>query len=166
MNEITFSDTAGTKPGTQRRVGAVSLLVAMLIATFAAVGVSSEPASASAFGCNQYGSGLSYNGIGARKGTYCAQISGTGTWVSFVYGQGQVNNALFGTTCNYFITAEFFDSSGRWYETQRTPTRNRCYSAAGFSERININRHMRKGFMCSTLFSNGARQTSVCHSIY
>ncbi len=128
--------------------------------------VTAGPVSASAFGCSTYGPTVIVSGLSLPKGTYCAQISGTGTYVSYVYGQAQVNNALAGTTCNYQMTAEFFDSSGRWYETQASPVRYGCFSAAGASERINFGRYMRPGFMCSTLKSNGVRLTSVCHNIY
>jgi hypothetical protein len=57
------------------------------------------------------------------------------------------------------------DTSGRWHETQSGPVRNSSFSGAGASERIHIARHMTRGFMCSTLRSNGVRLTSVGHNI-
>lgn len=144
-------------------------LIAMLalVATLAGVSVvaAAAPASAGAFGCSLYGPGMTIRGVGVRKGTYCVEINGAGTWVSYVYAQANINNAILGTTCNYRMTAEFFDGNGSWYETLSSPTRYGCFSAAGASERINVGRNMRKGMMCSTLISNGARETSVCHSI-
>lgn len=62
------------------------------------------------------------------------------------------------------MTAEFFDSSGRWYKTYSTPTRYGCSRTGSGS--ISINRSMKRGFMCSTLKQNGGRITSVCHNIY
>lgn len=139
----------------------VTLATALVASVFTAT-----PANAGAFGCSTYGPSVIIRGVSLPKGTYCVQISGTGTYVNYVYGQAQVNNALAGTTCNYQMTAEFFDSAGRWYETKASPVRYSCFSAAGASERINIGRYMKRGFMCSTLKSNGARLTSVCHNIY
>ncbi len=135
------------------------LFAALAIAAFATL--PSNPAHASAFGCN------GWKGVPTPWGTlsansYCASLNGTGTYVSSVSGSFTVN---FGTVCNYNITAEFFDSNGNWYYTKQTPVRYRCDWGTVSTGSIAIGTNMRRGSMCSTLKQNGARLTSVCHSI-
>jgi hypothetical protein len=90
---------------------------------------------------------------------YCVLLSGSGTYVSYVKG----NFALTGAISNWSITAEFFDTSGRWYQTYSSPIH---YGTAVTNwDTISIGRWMRPGLMCSTLKSNGNRINSVCHSI-
>lgn len=143
----------------------VAAVAAAATLALGGLAITASPADASAFGCSGYGPSIIYQGVRFPKGTYCVHLVGQGRFVDHVYGQAHVNNALFGTTCNWNITAEFFDQNGNWYETINGPFHATCFRAAGASDRINVRRYMRTGFMCSTLKSNGVRQTSVCHSI-
>lgn len=156
---------APTYPLIARNRVVAALAATAFVSAGALFGGSVPGAQASAFGCSGYGPTFIYHGAKFPKGTYCVQISGTGTYVNYVYGQAQVNNAVFGTTCNWNITAEFFNTRGQWYKTINGPVRNSCFSAAGASYTIPVRARMQPGLMCSTLKSNGARQTSVCHSI-
>jgi hypothetical protein len=153
---------ANTGKHTKRTAGVFATLAMALLATVTAVGVSSQPAAASAFGCSYF------RPISTPWGTpsvnsYCATIDGSGTWVNYVSGSFTTN---VGTLCNYNITAEFFDSNGRWYMTRATPIKYRCDWGTNFVGRITINQNVQRGFMCSTLKQNGSRVTSVCHNIY
>jgi hypothetical protein len=94
------------------------------------------------------------------KGLYCVNIDGSGTHVKWV---GGAFNSI-GNVCNWSITAEFFDSSGRWYQTLSSPIRYGCSHASNAV--IWVNAYKKRGFMCSTLKTNGLRITSVCHNIY
>lgn len=161
VGETGTSTSAETNPR-GRRAGALALLLAIFISTLAVVGASGQTAGASAFGCSQY------RPIGTPWGTpsvnsYCARLDGSGTWVNYVSGSFTSNA---GNLCNYNITAEFFDSAGRWYMTRATPVRYGCWWGTQHAGTIWINQNVRKGYMCSTLKTNGARVTSVCHNIY
>lgn len=144
----------------------VSLAMATVIAAVALSGIalvgSSTPASASAFGCSGFRAiGTPWGSAAANS--YCVNLDGSGTYVRNVSGSFTAN---VGTVCNYNITAEFFDSSGRWYMTRSTPTTYNCVWGTKFAGRIQVNQHVKRGSMCSTLKQNGSRLTSVCHSIY
>lgn len=158
----TIDATTTTAKHTKRKAGVIATLALALLASVTAVGVTSQPAAAGAFGCSYY------RPISTPWGTpnvnsYCATIDGTGTWVNYVSGSFTSN---VGNLCNYNITAEFFDSSGRWYMTRETPIQYRCDWGTRFVGRITINQNVKRGFMCSTLKQNGSRVTSVCHNIY
>jgi hypothetical protein len=157
--------TTETSTSTQFANRKASRLLALIVATFSMIGlftvVGSSPASASAYGCN------GWKGIPTPWGTvsansYCASLNGSGTYVQSVVGSFSVN---FGTVCNYNNTAEFFDTSGKWYQTVESPVKYRCNWGTNLAGSIPINRTMKRGFMCSTLKQNGIRLTSVCHSI-
>jgi len=131
--------------------------------------VGAPAAHASAYGCASYGPLLTIKGVGVSKGLYCVSLNGSGTYVDSVYGAAQVNNPALGWTCNWNITAEFFDSRGRWYRTMNGPYHSGCFGAGGVGgspDRIYVRANMQSGSMCSTLKSNGTRLTSVCHSIH
>jgi hypothetical protein len=140
------------------------IAIAALVASLAGVSVlgGASPASASAFGCSGFRTVNSPWGSGAVN-SYCANLDGTGRYVRNVSGSFTAN---VGTVCNYNITAEFFDSSGRWYMTRSAPTTYGCFWGTQFAGRITLNQYVQPGFMCSTLKQNGTRLTSVCHNIY
>lgn len=150
---------------TKRKAGVIATLAMALLATVTAVGVSSQPAAASAFGCASYGPSFVVSGVRLPKGTFCHEVNGSGTYVNYVYAQANVNNAILGTTCNYRVEFAFKNGNGQTYQTFSTPIRYTCFSAAGMSERINLYRNMQKGSVCATLISNGYRETTQCHSI-
>lgn len=138
-------------------------IFAFAAATLSIVGLvnigSAQPAAAGAYGCSAWGAG-NYNGYPYANGGYCAELNGSGTFVKYV--GGGFNSA--GNVCNWNITAEFFDTAGRWYQTISSPVQYRC-------DRKNeaviwINQNKQRGRMCSTLKSNGGRIQSVCHNIY
>lgn len=112
-------------------------------------------ASASAYGC---ASGDPNKG----PSFYCVNLNGSGTYVKSVQGT-YYGSAL---VCNSRITAEFFDTSWRWYQTYTSSTSG-CSTKVG--KTININANKRRGYMCSTLKYQiaifGNRQMSVCHAI-
>jgi len=133
----------------------------MAVAALAVVGgvtAGAGPASAGAYGCNGWNFVKS-----VPTNNYCVSIDGTGRYVKSVSGSASVN---VGSVCNYNITAEFFDTSGRWYMTRSTPVTYGCFWGTRFLGTIGLNQYVRPGKMCSTLRQNGARVTSVCHSIY
>lgn len=151
-----------------RRKGAHRVRKAMLGAaalgtlTVGALGMGSSPAAADAYGCNGWrGAPTPWGTISINN--YCAGISGSGTYVRTVSGNFTSN---FGNVCNYNHTAEFFDSSGRWYMTKQSPVQYRCSWGTVFLPSIPVYQGVQRGFMCSTLKQNGARLTSVCHNIY
>jgi hypothetical protein len=158
------ANDAGASIGkhSRHKAGVIATLAMALLATVAAIGVSSQPAEASAFGCS-YFRPLSSPWGTVPVNSYCARLDGTGRWVNYVSGSFTIN---VGTICNYNITAEFFDSSGRWYMTKSSPVQYRCDWGTRLAGSIPINQNVQRGFMCSTLKQNGGRVTSVCHNIY
>lgn len=140
------------------------IAIVALVASLAGVGVlgNASPASASAFGCQGFRTLNSPWGTG-NVNSYCANLNGTGRYVRTVTGSYTAN---VGTVCNSSITAEFFDTAGRWYMTRQSPVRYGCRWGTQYAGGITLNQNVRPGFMCSTLKQNGARLTSVCHSIY
>jgi hypothetical protein len=137
--------------------------IAIAAATLSIIGLVSigtaKPAAAGAYGCAAWGAGT-YAGKPYAQGGYCAEINGSGTFVKYV--GGGFNSA--GNVCNWNITAEFFDSNGRWYQTYNGPAHYQCNVKA--NDVIWINQYKARGRMCSTLKSNGGRIQSVCHNIY
>jgi hypothetical protein len=138
-------------------------LIAMLALTTGLAGVGlvagQTPASAGAYGCSWWNP-VTVGGYSAAAGQYCVNVAGTGTFVANVGG----GFASAGNVCNSSITAEFFDSSGRWYQTFTSPTSYGC--SHNITKTMAINQYVRRGFVCSTLRQNGARLSSVCHNIY
>lgn len=133
---------------------------ASLLSVVAVLGVTSDtPASASASGCSGWGA-KSVGGWTVGTGVYCVYLNGNGTYVANV--AGSFNAA--GSVCNWNITAEFFDSSGRWYRTVTGPTHWGCTWKGG--DVVGVYSYVQRGFMCSTLKQNGGRIQSVCHNIY
>lgn len=99
-SEVNTND-AGATAGkhTKRKRGAMAALTITLCASAVSLGVSSQPAAASAFGCSYY------RPISTPWGTpnvnsYCAALDGSGTWVNYVSGSFTSN---VGTLCNYNI---------------------------------------------------------------
>jgi hypothetical protein len=68
------------------------------------------------------------------------------------------------TICNWTITAEFFDTHGRWYKTFETKTHLGCWFTN--NTQLNVNHTAKTGKMHSTLRSNGNRVNSVGFSIH
>jgi hypothetical protein len=131
-----------------------------LVASLAGVSVlaTATPASASAYGCNGWGQKWAGN-YWAPSGGYCVLISGQGRFVDFVRGGYGASNI-----CNTRITAEFFTDSWQWYRTYNSPTWGGC--GTNRMQTIYIRDYVpHTGWMCSTLYSNNTRMTSVCHLI-
>lgn len=144
----------------KRTVVALATAAASLIGTFA---VGAPTAHASAYGCNGWRN-VSVKGNNVPLNNYCVSLDGTGTFVRSVRGNFSSN---VGTVCNYNVTAEFFDSAGNWYMTKASPVKWGCkWGTDTNAGTIVMNQHVRRGTMCSTLRQNGARITSVCHSIW
>ena len=163
----TTSTTLATHASTpsRRRLWLLRVLTVLTTAILAVAGTT-QTAQASAYGASYFGPGVTWKGITVRMGTYHAYISGSGTYVSYVKGWPQLNTPI-GNICNWNITAEFFDANGRWYSTRTGPTHWGCnsYWNQANADFLYVNGYVQRGTMCSTLKSNGARQTSVCHSI-
>jgi hypothetical protein len=152
------SDTPSRR-GPWLRLKALVLAVGLAIASFGAIALApATPAGASAYGCSFWNT-ATVGGVRLASGQYCVLLAGQGTFVDYVKG-GFVSAS---NVCNWRITAEFFDSNGRWYATYASPVRYTC-SKTG-TRYIYLRRYVKRGFMCSTLRQNGARITSVCHSI-
>ena len=142
------------------RIQRSALLLTAIAATVVALTVT-PASSAWAYGC-------SYGNPNFGPAQYCVFLSGGGTWVNSVTG----NFAAGAEVRNWYITAEFFDTSWRWYQTYNGATHwGCCWNGAG--DIIYINAYKRPGYMCSTLhyqayvygvWSN--RAMSVCHSIH
>lgn len=133
--------------------------IVLLIASVAlAVTALAGPAHASA-------TGISWFSARGVSGTYTAHINGSGTYVNYVKGTWRTDG---GFICNLTVTAEFFDTNWRWYQT-RSSYQHGC--STGGSRTISIYAHRRRGYMCSTLRGESPldhvnrRLTSVCHAI-
>jgi hypothetical protein len=103
--------------------------IVVLTASLAGIGAAATaaPASASgakpasAYGCSFWNTKV-VGGVPVPGGQYCVTLAGQGTFVSYVAG----GFASVGNVCNWNITAEFFDSSGHWYQTYSGPRHNSC----------------------------------------
>ena len=93
--------------------------------------------------------------------TDCAIVYGTGLRVDQVYG---TFTNLVHPVCNWTITAEFFDTSWRWYKTVESPVHSGCsrHSSTAIYPRYTA----RAGYLCSSLRSNRSRLTSYCFKIH
>lgn len=96
--------------------------------------------------------------------SYCVTLSGSGTYVDHITGIWRGS----AWACNAYMTAEFFDTNWRWYQTYRTPVQNGC--GTGGDATVWVYANKRYGYMCSTLHysynNRGSGQTmSVCHQI-
>jgi hypothetical protein len=135
-------------------------MVALVASLAGATAISAaSPAAASASGCSAWGARMVGN-IPIAKGVYCVGLNGTGTYVSTVAASFTAASSV----CNWNITAEFFDSNGRWYQTISGPTHWGCGWNTG--DVVSVFSNKQRGSMCSTLKQNGAPVSSVCHSIY
>jgi hypothetical protein len=138
----------------KRAFAAVALVVSL---AGGGLMLAAEPASAGAYGCN--GWTTTWAGYTVPSGAYCATISGQGRYVQAVSGSFGATNL-----CNTRITAEFFDSAWRWTGiTYNAGTWGGCGKYR--NQTIWLDRYVPSGFMCSTLYSNNVRLTSVCHRI-
>lgn len=139
------------------RVG-LAFMAAALLLPF----VSVLPASASATGCSYFGN-MSIGGVPlpVYRGSYCAKIDGYKRSTSEVL--GSFSSA--GNICNWNITAEFFNKSGKWLRTFNGSYNSGC-KVLGGSRIVTSYTMAEDGYMCSTLKTNGKRITSVCHSIH
>lgn len=62
----------------------IPVAVAALSLSSPGVTLTSQPASATAYGCVQYGSVFTIKGVGIRKGTFCYEVNGSGMHVNYV----------------------------------------------------------------------------------
>jgi hypothetical protein len=155
---VTDSRILRRPPGKRWRVGLAVTLVA-LTASLGVVAVDAPPAKAGASGCS-FWNPFTVGGYRLAAGTYCVTLAGTRTYVDYVYG----GFSSAGNVCNWNVTAEFFDTSGRWYMTRSSPIKHGCTPRNGAA--VTLKRYVKRGFMCSTLKQNGGRITSVCHNIH
>lgn len=151
--------TAASRRNWLRR--SLAVFAAAAVVAGGALAVQPTEAQASAYGCG-FWNPFTAGGLKLASGQYCVTLAGQGTFVDYVYG-GFVSA---GNVCNYNVTAEFFDSSSRWYMTRSSPIRYGCTRANAVAGSVSLRSYVRRGFMCSTLKQNGARVTSVCHNIY
>lgn len=96
---------------------------------------------------------------------YCENIGGGGLYVTYV--EGYFGGSAF--ACNYYETAEFYDTSWNWYQTLRSSTRWGC--ATGDQIYIWTNSYKRAGYACSTLHyantnTSPNRTMRVCRTIH
>lgn len=139
----------------KKLLAAVGLAIAL---AGSVVLITPSPASAGAYGCNGWSQQWAGN-YTAPSGAYCATITGQGRFVGQVSGSYGASNI-----CNTRITAEFFTDSWQWTRTYNAPTWGGCGTHR--NQVITINGYApTTGWMCSTLFSNNTRLTSVCHMI-
>jgi hypothetical protein len=129
----------------RRALAAATLAISLAAGS---VGFAASPAAASATACSS----------GPR--TYCAYVNGSGLKVNYVIG----SFSSVSTICNWTITAEFFDTHGKWYKTFETKTHLGCWFTN--NTQLNVNYKAKAGKMYSTLRSNGSRVTSVGFSIH
>ena len=131
--------------------------------------VSPAPAQAAATGCAVTITGGSASAGGVSfpipQGQYCVNVSGTGTYVDYVWTQF----SMVGSLCHYSVTAEFFDRQWRWLRTQQGPTTSGCALADNgwynSNLRLPVRANVQPGFICSTLKSGGTRVSSKCFGI-
>lgn len=133
-------------------VAALVLLLLGLLITF------SPKAGAWAYGCR------ASIGIWAPDTSYCVKLWGTSTYVDYVSGEFRGSAEV----CNSYVTAEFFDSNWKWYQTYKSSKTTAC--VGGAYKKINIKAYKKVGWMCSTLhytvpLSSKDRTASVCHQI-
>jgi hypothetical protein len=142
--------------------------MAALVVTVAAVlGLSlavAGPASASAYGCTGYGSGVSWQGMYVKNGTWCGGVVGGGTYVSYIYGNFYTHLPWDGV-CNFSMRADFYDAYGNWYGWRQTGTVWRC-SLASDVPSMGVYQNVRPGKVRISLISNGGTVSAVEHSIH
>jgi hypothetical protein len=129
-----------------RRMLATAVLA--VTAATAPLALCASPAAASATACS------------SGPHTYCAYVNGSGLHVNYVIG----SFSSVSTICNWTITAEFFNTHGKWYKTFETKTHLGCWLTN--NTQLNVNYTAKSGKMYSTLRSNGSRVTSVGFSIH
>jgi hypothetical protein len=137
-----------------RRATAAALLV--VASSVGGLAATAAPASASASNCPAF---VAF--FDGTFGNYCAIVYGTGLHVSEVYG---TFTDFVHPVCNWTITAEFFDTTWKWYKTFQSPVHSGCTNHS--STAIYPNYNAKAGHMCSTLKSNGNRLTSYCFNIH
>ncbi len=131
--------------------------LAFLISLSALLGLTvatATPASAGSSSCSWFN--------WANWGGMCQEVNGSGTWVNYVAGSFVAVRR--GPVCNWQVTAEFFDTSGRWYSTKATPVRSGCDTHNW--DYVHINSHVRPGFVCTSIRENGSNIASRCAGIH
>lgn len=135
------------------------VLVLSLLVSVSSVFFTSSIAIAGASGCNYWG--VYYvKLVPVPQGKYCVGINGSGKTVNAL--SGQFTSYI--KVCNWNITAEFFDSSNRWYKTFESSKQYSCTFTGTYG--LVMKYTAKKGYVCSTLKQNGSRLTSWCATIF
>ena len=139
--------------------------LALAIAALAGSGIATAgSASASAYGCTGYGSGVAWQGLNVKNGTWCGGVVGSGTYIKYVQGNFYTHVAL-NSVCNFSMKADFYDVNGHWYRWVTTGVYYRCSYASDLPN-INMNQNVRAGKVRISLVSNGAIVAAVYESIH
>jgi len=105
----------------KRLLAVVLALAAMSGTTLATAG----SASASAYGCTGYGSGITWEGFYVKNGTWCGGVVGSGTYIKYISGNFYTHIIL-NTVCNFRMRADFYAANGAWYGWAETGIQYRC----------------------------------------
>jgi hypothetical protein len=144
----------------------VTLFVAALATALTALLVSTATsASASAYGCTGYGTGVSWQGVYVRNGTWCGSVVGSGTYVNYVGGNFYNHIPGINNVCNFRERAEFYTSTGAYWGSVTSPTYYRC-SAASDLPNLYLNRYVPQGYVLLKLQSNGGTVATISESIH
>lgn len=166
MTNKSSTSTSQTKPagrlGRRLRQSALAAVVGGT-ALASLSGLGAAPAFASAYGCTGYGSGISWQGLYVKNGTFCGGIVGSGTYVQGINGNFYTH-LPFNAICNWDVKADFYNVYGQWYTWRRTGIVYNC-SLASDAPYIPINQWMNAGYVRITLESNGGYVASITESI-
>ncbi|GAB3662575.1 hypothetical protein GCM10027596_24340 [Nocardioides korecus] len=147
----------------RNKIAGLAATVALTVA--GTVATTTAPADASSYGCTGYGTGVTWQGMYVRNGTFCSYVSGSSTYVNYVTGNFFVHIPGPDQLCNYSIKADFYDAYGNWYTWKPGSIHWGCsWNADTYS--VPIYSWMRRGSVRVTLLSNGYPVAAIRESIY
>ncbi len=149
-----------TGPPANRVVAALAALALAWVALISGA----TAANASSYGCTGYGTGISWQGVYIKNGTFCGAVNGSGNYVNYVGGNFYTHVAL-NSICNFSLKADFYDVNGNWYTWATTGVSYRCSLASDLAN-IPIYSNMRSGSVRVSLMSNGGTVAAVWESIH
>lgn len=135
----------------------IATLVLVTSLASASVLATASPASATAYGCSWWNSKV-VGGIPMASGQFCALVEGQRTFVAAV-GGGWVSARSVANPC---LIVNAWDRHGTRYFGTYSCRSGYYYNS---SIRIPLNRYMREGTICASLFQNGGHVVSHCHRI-
>jgi len=141
------------------------LAIAVAMTALGSAGIAaSGTASASAYGCTGYGTGISWQGVYVKNGTWCGGVNGSGTHINYISGNFYTH-VLLNSVCNFSMKADFYDVNGNWYGWRTTGVQYRCSYASDLPS-ISMNQNVRAGKVRISLVSNGSTVAAVYESIH